>query len=68
MKQSGICAEGWGRVVGGMGFWVYLCYSKKGKVTVSSFEQEGILMVLVGLLGIQNSKCLFGCIGYSIYD
>lgn len=38
----------------GMGFWVYLCYSKRAKIILSSFEQEAIMVVLVGLLGIQD--------------
>ena len=37
-----------GRVVVGDGF---LCYSKRAELTVPSFEQEAIMMLMVGLLG-----------------
>ena len=44
-----ICVwRGGGRVGAGDGF---LCYSKRAEVTVPSFEQEAVMMLMVGLLG-----------------
>lgn len=37
-----------------MGFWIYLCYSKRAEVILSSSEEETIMVVLVGLLRIQD--------------
>lgn len=52
--NSGVRVEELGKSAGGKGFRVYLCYSKRVKVILSSFEQEAIMVVLVGLLGIQD--------------
>ena len=40
--------RGGGRVAAGDRF---LCYSKRAEVTVPSFEQEAVMMLMVGLLG-----------------
>ena len=48
-QERVICVwRGGGRVAAGDRF---LCYSKRAEVTVPSFEQEAVMMLMVGLLG-----------------
>lgn len=38
----------------GMGFWIYLCYSKKSLGNTVTLKQEAIVVVLVPVLGVQD--------------